>query len=942
MLNILPLQWPARTIPMHARSLFLINLVCLVFLPDAVADVRFNRDVRPIFAEFCLSCHGPDDKNREADLRLDVAADARKKSLVPGNPEKSRLYRRITSNDPEQVMPPPESKKSLSAAQVETLKQWISEGARYEDHWAFEPIIDPKVPGESTEGTEIDRFVNQVQKQAGVKLSPSVSREQLIRRATIDLTGLPPTWNEVQEFLHDNSPNAYEKLINRLLDSPRYGERWGRHWLDLARYADTHGGSAIGFQKFPFSYTYRDYVINALNADLPYNRFIMEQLAADQMKLPSNDPALAGLGFLTVGMQFRNKNDVIDDQIDVTTRGLLGLTVACARCHDHKYDPVPTADYYSLYATFGSSIKPELPPIVGKVPESNEYREYARELDRRRVLADDMARDQIHIMQSRMRMQVAIYLDELARGTPEQDLSSAFLSYRTDDIRPLVLNRWRDYLDKMPVDDPVFGPWLALFKLDREDKAKFAEKAPALIAKFKAENGDPAKFAVQQNTASVTAKWNPRVIDALSTSKLNGLRDAAAAYGRLFALVNREWLTALMESTLEAADDGKIVQDEDPKHIVVNSAINQQLRRHLFEPGTPFCMDDVTAATLLNRTVHDSLRGKQGAIEALHLGSPASPPRAMVLEEKPPSQPFRIFRRGNPVDRGEIVEPHFLTILTRVSGGPAHFPAEGRRLALARAMVEPSNPLLRRVFVNWMWQHHFGRGLVRTPDDFGTRSKPPRMPQLLDYLASRVIDDGWSLKKMHRRIMLSKVYQQGAVENAGYRMKDPDNELFWRMPRRKIDMEVMRDSMLAVAGELDTRHIGGRPFDLEAKPIVPRRSVYGFINRDIINPFSSTFDSANPTTCTMIRPETTVPQQTLFALNSDFVQDRAAALIKPLLSVEGVADRIRDLYRRVYSREPSSLEIVAAEKFIGNREGEEPWRELAHVLLASNEFVFVD
>ncbi|MFM7131187.1 MAG: DUF1549 and DUF1553 domain-containing protein, partial [bacterium] len=821
-------------------------------------------------------------------------------------------------------------------------KQWIAEGARFEDHWSFEPITDPQVPGDQAEGTEIDRFVRQSQKQAGVKMTPPVSREQLIRRATIDLIGLPPTWDEVQAFLKDTSPNAYEKVINRLLDSPRYGERWGRHWLDLARYADTHGGSAIGFQKFPFSYTYRDYVINALNADLPYNRFIVEQLAADQLGLPPNDPALAGLGFLTVGMQFRNKNDVIDDQIDVTTRGLLGLTVACARCHDHKYDPVPTADYYSLYATFGSSSKPELPPIVGREPDTMEYRDYAHELESRRVLAADMARDQTDVMRSRLRMQLAIYLKELAQGTPEQDLSAAFLSYRTDDIRPLVLNRWRDYLAKMPTDDPVFGPWLALFRLDREEKPKFAEKAPALIAKFKTENGDPAKFGGQQNPASATARWNPRVLDAVAAGKLQSLTDVAESYGRLFAQVNREWLNALMEATLEAAEDGKIVQDGNEKHRVVNSAINQQIRRHLFEPGTPFCMDDVTASALLNRTVHDSLRGKQGAIEALHLGSAASPPRAMVLEEKPPAEPFRIFRRGNPVDRGDVIEPHFLSILTRESGGPSPFPSQGRRLALARAMVEPSNPLLRRVFVNWVWQHHFGRGLVRTPDDFGTRSKPPRMPELLDYLASRVIDDGWSLKKMHRRIMLSGVYQQASAENAASRMIDPDNELFWRMPRRKIDMEVMRDSMLAVAGELDTGKIGGRPFDLESKPVVPRRSVYGFINRDIINAFSSTFDSANPTTCTMIRPETTVPQQTLFALNSEFVQDRAAAIINQLAGVKDMPDKVRRLYRQIYGREPSAEEISAATGFLAGREGAGPWRELAHVLLASNEFVFVD
>jgi cytochrome c553 len=635
---------------------------CMSVIPTARADVRFNRDVRPILAENCLSCHGPDEKNREADLRLDLSAEARKKSIVAGNPEKSRLFKRVISTDPDTVMPPPDSKKKLTAKQVETLRQWIAEGAKFEDHWAFEPILDPAVPGDASDGTEIDRFVAAAQKKAGLKMSAPVSREQLIRRATIDLIGLPPNWQEVQAFVGDKSPDAYEKVINRLLDSPRYGERWGRHWLDLARYADTHGGSAIGFQKFPFSYTYRDYVINAFNADLPYDRFVTEQLAADQLGLGPNASELAGLGFLTVGMQFRNKNDVIDDQIDVTTRGLLGLTVACARCHDHKYDPVPTADYYALYATFGSSVKPEELPIVGREPQSKEYRDYAKDLAGRRVLADDMARDQTEVMKSRLRMQVAIYLTELAKGLPEQDLSSAFLSYRTDDIRPLVLNRWRDYLAKLPQDDPVFGPWFGLFQLDRTEKAKFAEKAPAIVARFKSENGDPAKFSDQKSTGSTTPKWNPRVLEALGKKPPASLPEVAEIYGRLFAEVNREWLAAVMDATLEAEPGAKIALDEEERHRAINSAVNQQLRRHLFEPGTPIVMNQETAITLLNRTVHDSLRGKQGAVEALHLGSAASPPRAMVLEEKPRQEPFRVFRRGNPVDRGEIIEPHFLSV----------------------------------------------------------------------------------------------------------------------------------------------------------------------------------------------------------------------------------------------------------------------------------------
>ena len=296
----------------------------------------------------------------------------------------------------------------------------------------------------------------------GLRLSPKITQQQLIRRATFDLIGLPPTWEEVEAFIADDTPDAFAKLIDRLLESPRYGERWGRHWLDIARYADTHGGSAIGFTRFPFSYTYRDYVINAFNADVPYDRFITEQLAADQLHLSDNDPALAGLGFLTVGMQFRNPHDVIDDQIDVVTRGLMGLTVACARCHDHKYDPIPSTDYYSLYATLACSNPPEMLPIVGQQPESDAFRQYERELSRLQTIYADMARDQTAVARGRMRMQVGLYLRELAKGTPEQDLSAAFLSYRTDDLRPLVLNRWREYLGNMPADDPVFGPWVQL------------------------------------------------------------------------------------------------------------------------------------------------------------------------------------------------------------------------------------------------------------------------------------------------------------------------------------------------------------------------------------------------------------------------------------------------------------------------------------------------
>ncbi|QDV12805.1 Planctomycete cytochrome C [Rosistilla oblonga] len=916
-------------------------VACCLVGEIGAAEVRFNEDVRPILAEHCLHCHGPDEAERQGDLRLDLESAAKEVAIVPGAPDQSLLIERLITEDADLRMPPAETGKPLSSAQVETLRQWISGGAKYQGHWAFEPIRKPEVPSVQGDAlTEIDRFVVSQLEARGLQLAPVVSRPQLIRRASLDLIGLPPTWEEVQAFVNDPAADAFARVIDRLLESPRYGERWGRHWLDIARYADTHGGAAIGFKRFPFSYTYRDYVINAFNADLPYDRFVTEQLAADQLGLGENDPALAALGFLTVGMQFRNPHDVIDDQIDVVTRGLMGLTVACARCHDHKYDPIPTADYYSLYATFASSTRPGLLPTVGMPDDTPAYQAYQIELQKRQIAATNMRRDQTQVMRSRLRMQVAMYLRELAKGTPEQDLSAAFLSYRTDDLRPLVLNRWRDYLAELPANDPVFGPWKQLSSVAADD---FAARCQELLQVWKTENGDPATFANQHALASATPKWNPRVLAAIEAQPPTSPVELADVYGKMFAELNRQWLQALLDVSLGAVEGVAVITDEDGRYEPINSAVNAQLRRHLYEPGTPTAMDDELASTLLNRTVRDNLNGKEGAIHGLQLSDAGSPPRAMVLTETVPDQPFRIFVRGNPISRGEVVEPHFLTALTSATATPSIFPDGKRRRTLAESIVDPNNPLSRRVFVNWVWQQHFGRGLVRTPDDFGTRSQPPTHPELLDYLASTFLASGGSLKQLHRQIMLSQVYQQGSVENLEARNADADNKLLWRMPRRRLDLEAMRDSMLAVSGELDVAKIGGRPFELLSHPAVPRRSVYGFVNRDIVSSLASTFDVADANTCTAQRPETTVPQQTLFALNSPFIQDRAAAFAKLSVDIEDRATRVAAMYQRAFGRPPSHEERQAATEFLGDAASDAgTWDQLAHVLLASNEFVFVD
>lgn len=934
-------------------------LVWLATSVNAGAQVDFNRQVRPILAEHCFQCHGPDGDKRSADLRLDVEADAKKSAIVAGSPGDSELIHRITSTDPDAVMPPRETGKVLTDAQREILKQWIQEGARYASHWAFQPIANSAellktLPTASPDESPVDRFLRQKLQQAGLTYSKPVSRAQFVRRATFDLTGLPPTWAEVEAFENDTAAGSAERLIDRLLASPRYGERWGRHWLDIARYADTHGGAAIGFTSFPFSYTYRDYVIKAFNSDLPIDRFLQEQIAADQLELPDGDPALAALGFLTVGMQFRNYHDTIDDQIDVVTRGLMGLTVTCARCHDHKFDPIPTADYYALYAAIAPSKAPTELPAIGAATDEQARQQYERELADLKLKVQQFAREQNEVLRNRLRMQVGLYLAEIAKGIGEQDLSTQFLSYRTDDIRPLVFNRWRTWLAGMSKDDPVFGPWLEMQSWgsipDTEFQARRDEYLGRLSAELDAIGRTPEKLHALRGEPP---KWNPFVVDALVEQKPNSLNDVAAVYGKVFADQQRAWLQALLESSAEAAVGGTVLPDDHPQHQVINSPSHRQIRHHLYAAGSPFDLSDEDAIRLTNRTIADLANGKKGAIHQLNLSSPGSPPRAMIMREDPSPKPTHVFLRGNPLARGEAVEARFLSTLP---GDPGQTYQPGRRrLGLARSLVAENNPLTARVLVNWAWQNHFGMGLVRTPDDFGTRGQAPTHPELLDYLSDQLRKNGWSLKWLHRQIMLSHAYTQGAVENEQSRRLDPENLLLWRMPRRRLEFEAMRDAMLAASDELDVT-MGGRPIDLNASPAVPRRSVYGFVNRDVIANLMSTFDTANPNACTARRQETTIPQQTLFALNSDFIQDRAARLAALTKDMNLASDdeRITMMVRKTLGRNPSDAEIAHARTFLteatanmttpegGLTNAERGWVLLAHALLASNEFTFLD
>lgn len=739
----------------------------------------FEKRVRPILAENCFACHG--EKKQKAGLRLDSRAALLKGSetgpvIVPGKPAESTLIRAVRQEG-ELKMPP---KGKLPAEVIDALTTWIKLGAPWPEtsgtadlrensdritearthHWAFRAVRKPSIPSVRNEQwaqTAVDRFILAKLEEKGLKPARPADRRTLIRRASFDLIGLPPTPDEVAAFEADRSPDAFAKVIERLLASPHYGERWGRHWLDVARYADTKGYLFTEERRYPYAYTYRDYVIRAFNDDVPYDQFILHQLAADHLPLGDDERPLAAMGFLTLGRRFlNNTSDIIDDRIDVVSRGLLGLTVACARCHDHKFDPIPTKDYYSLYGVFASSVEPaDLPAIMDPVP-TDAYRAFEKQL---KILDQEVA----------------------------------------------------DYTE-----------------------AHRAELASG------------------------------------------------------------------------------------------------------------------------NRKFRDELKKKQNKVQELKVTHPGSPPRAMVLVDAPqPVQPH-VLLRGNPRNPGEAVPRQFLAVLAGPQRKP--FRQGSGRLELARAIADRDNPLTARVMVNRIWLHHFGAGLVRTPSDFGVRGEPPTHPELLDYLAATFMESGWSIKTMHRLLMLSSVYQQSSDADPPSREMDPDNRLLSRMTRRRLEFEALRDCLLAVAGRLDGT-FGGRPVDLTTAPFSTRRSVYGFIDRQNLPALFRTFDFANPDTSNPQRHTTTVPQQALFLMNSPFVVEQARHLMQRLdgSGCRQPEERISRLYQLLYGRVAEPEEVALGLRFLAA--AEQPrleqealptgkplsaWGEYAQVLLLANEFIFVD
>ena len=762
-------------------------------------------------------------------------------------------------------------------------------------HWSFEPmqkVTPPAVKQQAWVRDDLDRFILSRLEAENMPPAAEADRRMVIRRAYFDLIGLPPTFEQVEAFVADQADNAYEKVIDELLASPHYGERWGRHWLDIARFADTRGYLVAGQnQNYPYAYTYRDYVINAFNNDTPYDQFIREQLAADQLVLGEQKEALAAMGFLTVGRRFLNKQDeIIDDRIDVVSRGLMGLTVYCSRCHDHKYDPIPTSEYYSMFSIFDNSEEPKEYPLIRAPEDSEGYRRYKVELDKRKQAIEDHVDASWQAMSKGVRKDVGNYLEAVMRKqVPEQFAGKPVAEYeKKGTLRRKMTERWERFLRREQVrKDPL---WMMLSAL--KDK--------------KGEAFKPAYDALQ-------SKLNPALKARMDQSPPNNFADVLVIYTRFFR---------------ELADlpEEKMHPDQKAIHVWLGSGDSPALIKR----------DD--ARSFFHRKENDAYKKLVAKVTAWNTESPDAPPRAMVLNDRASQHDNHVFVRGKRGNNGPKVARQFLAVASPAK--PEPYTKGSGRLELAESILREDNPFTWRVVVNRIWQHHFGEGLVRTSSDFGTRGELPSHPELLDYLAQEFLREGKSFKQMHRRIMLSATYRMSSVNTHVRGDADPDNRLLSRQNRTRLQMEPMRDAMLAVSGRLD-RTVGGRSVKNVLDPQANRRTLYGHVNRQDVPGFYRNFDFANPDATTGNRPETTVPQQALFAMNSPFVRAQVSTLNHHVHTIADPTARVAKIYQRVLGRNPSAEEVSLAMGFI-DPASQESWIRFAQVLLMSNEFLFVD
>ncbi len=966
-----------------------------VSAPPAEQVQFFESQVRPVLLENCAGCHGA--KKVKGGLRVDsraaiLAGGDSGPAVVPGKPEESLLIAALHYVE-EPKMPP---KGKLPQRQVEALSQWVKLGAPWpggggeavkdgpepasairkpgykvtdvdRSHWAFRPLARPPVPATKGQGAPahpIDAFLRVGLDAKQLKANPLASKIELIRRATYDLTGLPPTPEEVNAFGTDPSPDAYERLVDRLLDSPRYGEKWGRHWLDLVRFADTNSYERDGAK--PNAWRYRDYVIRSFNQDKPYDRFIKEQLAGDELP-DGGAEGLTATGYYRLGLwddepadREQSRYDGLDDIVATTGQVFLGLTVDCARCHDHKLDPIPQKDYYRFLAFFQN-----VNPYRNGGP-TDEVALFENEGARRAFERADR-----ELNQRRDRIQGVV-------SAIEADFRSAYERTRGGKVRALDIEDlgyrfYRDTWEELPDFDalkPEESGKLpeGLFTLaprSRDDSFGFVFEGTLIVPK-----DGKYHFFLDSDDGSRLLVGGQKVVEH---DKIHGENDEQSCGVEL----KQGRVPIRLEYFQADGGLGLTVSWDGPGFEVRPLSSSKAKGEPAMGPGTLSANDLARAfrkdgVALLGAALAKQYRALRKELDELKKArTPAE--RALVVTEAGPIAPETyLMIRGNAHSPGDKVEPGFIQVVA--SSAPA-LPSPssgarstGRRSVLADWIASPENPLTARVMANRVWQHHFGRGIVRSPSNLGTQGDKPTHPELLDWLASELISGGWKLKPLHRQIMTSEAYRRSSRPDPASLAVDPTNDLFWRFDMRRLTAEEVRDSILAVAGDLSLKMYGPGvypeiPAEVKAGQSVPgagwgqsspedeaRRSVYVHVKRSLLLPILEGFDMAETDRSSPARFATTQPTQALGMLNGSFLNRQAAVFAGRIRREAGPAipARVERAIRLATGRKPGAAEVARGVDLMAalrSRDGGSADRALESfclVVLNLNEFLYLD
>jgi hypothetical protein len=855
---------------------------------------------------------------------------------VPGKPDES-LFVEAIRHTGDIKMPP---KDKLSDGEIADLITWVKIGAPWPKgngkepasaesgftitpeqraFWAFQPVKHqpaPTVRNSTWPKNDIDRFVLAEMESRGLAPSPAAEKRTLIRRATFDLIGLPPTPEEVEAFVNDSSEEAFARVVDRLLASSHYGERWGRHWLDVARYGEDQ---AHTFQArlYPNGYRYRDWVVKSLNDDLPYNQFVMEQIAGDQLEQADQSPyeraialgyfALGPVYYNDAGCAFKAGLDELDDRLDTLVRGFMALTISCARCHDHKYDPISQQDYYALGGIFRSTEYKETPLATPDV-----------------VAAYDAAQERIKEQEQVVSKFADAAATRLSENAARESAKYITAVWQLQPSRMDSNRRDRSrFAKEQELHEPILDNWQKYLAPDSKAKVSQLREWDELVARAAVPQADVGPATILTDIVEFADRFQLEVTDALR---------------------ERDELQKKHDEAVAAAPDSEKSKIEKP---ALDKSKADLLAALLGRRGVCIIAKE-KIESLLDEPQKQEYKALQAKVDELKKQSPPKYPVAHSLADGKTGS-MKLHIRGNPNRTGDDVPRRFLEILS--SGPPREFTQGSGRLELAQAIASPENPLTARVMVNRMWHHHFGRGIVATPSNFGALGERPTHPALLDYLAHRLTTQHWSLKALHREIMLSATYRQSSAYNEANYGIDPDNRYLWRANRRRLDVESWRDALLAACGNLD--HTVGGPSGNLAAADYNRRTLYGAVSRHNLDGLLRLFDFPDPNITSEKRTVTTVPLQQLFVLNSDFMVRQAKALAARLTAIaEDDATRVRRAYTLLYARPATEQEVELAVEFLNPSEplageGEKKsslsrWEQYAQVLLSANEFAFVD